>query len=353
MPHLFDPLTIGEVTLRNRIGVSPMCQYSAEDGHATDWHLAHLGARASGGAGLVIVEATAVEARGRISPYDVGLWKDSQIAPLARVARFVEAQGAVPGIQIAHAGRKAGTDKPWRGGKPLDDASGGWPTVGPSPLAFAEGYRTPQAMDLGEIAAVQDAFRAAAVRAAEAGFRWIELHAAHGYLIHSFLSPLSNQREDAYGGDFAGRCRFLIEAVRQVRLGWPAGLPLTVRLSCTDWVDGGWSGADSVALAQLLRAEGVDLIDCSSGGNAAQASIPVGASYQVPFAQAIRREAGIPTAAVGMITDPMQADAIIRNGDADLVLLARELLRDPHWPQRAAKALRQPVPAPPQYGRAW
>jgi 2,4-dienoyl-CoA reductase-like NADH-dependent reductase (Old Yellow Enzyme family) len=259
----------------------------------------------------------------------------------------------VPGIQIAHAGRKAGIDRPWQGGRPLDDASGGWPSVGPSAVAFAEGYCTPQALGLNEIAAVQAAFAAAAARAAEAGFRWLELHAAHGYLIHSFLSPLSNRREDAYGGGFAARCRFAIETVRQVRAAWPAGLPLAVRLSCTDWVDGGWTGADSVELAGLLRAEGVDLIDCSSGGNAAQVSIPLGASYQVPFAQAIRREAGIATAAVGMITDPMQADAIIRNGDADLVLLARELLRDPHWPQRAARALRQPVPAPPQYLRAW
>ncbi|MBX0326527.1 NADH:flavin oxidoreductase/NADH oxidase [Oscillochloris sp. ZM17-4] len=353
MPHLFDPLTIGEVTLRNRIGVSPMCQYSAEDGHATDWHLVHLGARAAGGAGLVIVEATAVEPRGRISPHDVGLWQESQIAPLARVVRFIESQGAVAGVQLAHAGRKAGTARPWDGGRPLDDAAGGWPTVGPSPVAFAEGYRTPQELGVAEIDRLQAAFVAAAARAREAGFRWLELHAAHGYLMHSFLSPLSNRREDAYGGSLANRCRFVVETTRRVRDAWPAGLPLTVRLSCTDWVDGGWSGEDSLSLAKLLRAEGVDLIDCSSGGNAAQASIPVGASYQVPFAQAIRRGAGVATAAVGMITDPMQADAIVRNGDADLVLLARELLRDPHWPQRAAKALRQPVPTPPQYGRAW
>lgn len=353
MPHLFDPLTIGEVTLRNRIGVSPMCQYSAEDGHASDWHLVHLGARASGGAGLVIVEATAVEARGRISPHDVGLWQESQTAPLARIVRFIESQGAVAGIQLAHAGRKAGTARPWEGGRPLDDAAGGWPIVGPSPIAFAEGYRTPHELSADEIAEIQQAFVDAAMRAREAGFRWVELHGAHGYLMHSFLSPLSNQRADAYGGSLENRCRFVVETARKVRAAWPAGLPLTVRLSCSDWVDGGWTGEDSIALARMLKAEGVDLIDCSSGGSSPRAQIPVGASYQVPFARDIRREAGIATAAVGMITAPMQADAIVRNGDADLVLLARELLRDPHWPLQAARALRQPAPVPPQYQRAF
>ncbi|NTW01164.1 MAG: NADH:flavin oxidoreductase/NADH oxidase [Oscillochloris sp.] len=352
MPHLFDSLTIGEVTLRNRLGLAPMCQYSADDGHARDWHVMHLGSLAAGGVGLIIAEATAVEPRGRISAYDLGLWKDSQIAPLARVTRFIESQGAVAGVQIAHAGRKAGIARPWEGGRPLDGASG-WPVVGPSAISFDASYRTPQELGMSEIAHIQAAFRDATVRACAAGFRWLEIHAAHGYLIHSFLSPLSNQREDAYGGDFAGRCRFLLETTRQVRAVWPAELPLTVRLSCTDWIDGGWSADESVQLARLLRAEGVDLIDCSSGGNAAQASIPLGASYQVPFAQRIRHEAGVATAAVGLITEPMQADAIIRNGDADIVLLGRELLRNPHWPQYAARALGKPLPVAPQHLRGW
>lgn len=351
--HLFDPLNVRGVTLRNRIGVSPMCQYSAENGHANDWHLVHLGARASGGAGLVIVEATAIEARGRISAHDIGLWAESQIEPLARITRFLAEQGAVPGIQLAHAGRKAGSARPWEGGRPLSDAEGGWPVVGPSPLAFAESYRTPHELSIAEIAQLQEAFCAATTRAHEAGFRWLELHAAHGYLLHSFLSPLANQRADAYGGDFAGRCRFLIETARQVRAIWPDELPLTVRLSCSDWIPGGWSSEDTVALAKILAAEGVDMIDCSSGGVAPGGQIPVGSGYQVPFAEAVRRESGLMSAAVGLIADPMQADEIVRNGRADMVLLGRELLRDPHWPQHAARALRQPVPFPPQYARGW
>jgi 2,4-dienoyl-CoA reductase-like NADH-dependent reductase (Old Yellow Enzyme family) len=353
MPHLFEPLTIQQVTLRNRIGISPMCQYSATDGLASDWHLVHLGARATGGAGLVIVEATAVEARGRISPGDLGLWDDRQIAPLARVAQFIESQGAVPGIQIAHAGRKAGTAAPWLGGGPLPDAEGGWQPIGASPIPFAEGYRTPTAMGAAQIAEVQRAFQDAAARAREAGFRWIEIHAAHGYLLHSFLSPLSNQRGDAYGGDLSGRARLLVETTRAVREVWPASLPLTVRISSTDWAEGGWDLPDSIALAGMLRGEGVDLIDCSSGGSVPNAKVPVGAGYQVPFAEAIRRECGIATAAVGIITAPAQADEIIRNGRADLVLIGRESLRDPAWPQHAAIALRQAPPVPPQYARGW
>lgn len=266
MPHLFDPLTIQQVTLRNRIGVSPMCQYSAIDGLANDWHLVHLGARASGGAGLVIVEATAVEERGRISPGDLGLWSEPQIAPLARIAQFIESQGAVPGIQIAHAGRKASTAAPWQGGEPLADAQGGWAPIAPDAIPFAAGYRTPIAMGDEQIGEVQRAFRDAAARAQQAGFRWLEIHAAHGYLLHSFLSPLSNQRGDGYGGSFRNRTRFVIETTRAVREVWPAALPLAVRISSTDWVEGGWDLAESIELAGLLRAEGVDLIDCSSGG---------------------------------------------------------------------------------------
>lgn len=353
MPHIFEPLTIQQVTLRNRLGVSPMCQYSAVDGHATDWHLVHLGARATGGAGLVIVEATATEPRGRISPFDLGLWSETQIAPLARIVRVVEDQGAVAGIQLAHAGRKASTGRPWEGGRPLTDAEGGWQNLGPSALPFAEQYRTPFAMSAVHIVEVQTAFRDAAVRALQAGFRWLELHAAHGYLLHSFLSPLSNTRSDQYGGSFENRIRFLIETTRAVRECWPVTLPFTVRLSCTDWVEDGWTVEDSILLAQRLREEGVDLIDCSSGGTSPAATIPVGPGYQVPFAERIRREAGIATAAVGLITAPAQADEIIRNGRADLVLLGRELLRDPYWPQRAAVMLRQQPPVPSQYARSW
>ncbi len=354
MPHLFEPFTLHSVTLRNRIGVSPMCQYSAQDGLANDWHLVHLGSRAVGGAGLIIVEATAVEARGRISPGDLGLWSDAQVEPLARAAAVIKANGAIPGIQIAHAGRKASTLRPWEGGGPLSaNDPRGWPVVGASPLPFAEGYPAPHALNLAEIRQVQAAFRAAAGRALAAGFEWLEIHAAHGYLIHSFYSPLSNQRDDAYGGNFDNRTRFLVETVQEVRRTWPERLPLTVRLSCTDWIEGGWTISDTAALARRLKAEGVDLIDCSSGGNAAKAALPLGPGYQVPLAEAVRGEAEIPVAAVGLITAPEQADEIIRNGRADLVLLGRQLLRDPYWPLHAAQALKQPAPVPPQYLRAF
>lgn len=353
MAHLFESFRLRSMTLRNRIGMSPMCQYSAEEGLATDWHLVHLGARAAGGAGLVLVEATAVEARGRISPYDLGLWQAAQIEPLARITRFVRGQGAVPGIQLAHAGRKAGTARPWEGGQPLHDEHGGWTPVGPSALPFGEGYRTPVELSLADIEGLIESFRAAAIRAHEAGFGWLELHGAHGYLIHSFLSPLSNRRNDTYGGSFANRTRFARETARAVRAVWPEELPLAMRLSCTDWIEGGWSLEESVELARLLAGEGVDLIDCSSGGAAPGARIPAGAGYQVPFAEAIRRQAGIATAAVGLITAPAQADEIVRNGRADLVLLGRELLRDPAWPLYAARALEQPLPMPAQYHRAF
>ncbi len=355
MPHLFEPLTLRGVTLRNRIGVSPMCQYSCVNGLAGDWHLVHLGSRAVGGAALVMVEATAVEAVGRISPQDMGLWSDAHIEPLARVARFVKAQGAVPGIQLAHAGRKASRGRPWEGGHPIDDEQGGWPVIGASAIAFDAGWRVPTPLDAEGLARVTAAFRAATQRALTAGFEWLEIHAAHGYLLHSFYSPLANQRSDEYGGSFANRVRLLLEVTGIVRKAWPDDKPVSVRLSCSDWEAGGWTIEDSVALAALLKGQGVDLIDCSSAGNAPPPKIPVGASYQVPFAEAIRRGAEIPTAAVGMITEPMQADDIVRNGRADMVFLARELLRDPYWPLRAFKALhvKGDSPVPPQYLRAW
>jgi len=353
MSHLFDPLTIRGVTLRNRIGVSPMCMYSAEDGMANDWHLVHLGARAVGGAGLIIAEATAVEARGRISPADLGIWRDDQIEPLARIARFVKSQGAVPGIQIAHAGRKAGSARPWEGGKPLSDELGGWEVVAPSAVPFADGYRTPHALTGDEIAQIVACFRDGARRLALAGFEWLEIHAAHGYLLHSFLSPISNQRTDEYGGSFDNRIRIVIDVARAIRTVWSEDKPLTIRFSATDWIEGGWDIEDSVELARRLKPEGVDLIDCSSGGIAPGIKIPVGAGYQVPLAEQVRHGAQIATAAVGLITSAQHADEIVRSGQADVVLLARELLRDPQWALRAAHTLGQPVPFPQQYHRAY
>lgn len=355
MSHLFDPLTLRGVTLRNRIGVSPMCQYSAHDGVANDWHLVHLGSRASGGAALVIAEATAVEARGRISPQDLGLWQDGQIEMLARITAFIKSQGAVPAIQLAHAGRKASTAQPWAGGGPVGVDKGGWQPVGASALPFADNYPTPTALSTQEVEGLVRLFAEATVRANDAGFDWVEIHAAHGYLLHSFLSPLSNQRTDRYGGSFDNRIRLLLETAHAMRQVWPDAKPLTVRISCTDWVEGGWTLEESIELARRLKDEGVDLIDCSSGGTAPAAKIPVGAGYQTPFAERIRREAGIPTAAVGLITQPMQADEIVRNGRADVVLLARELLRDPYWPLHAAKVIhqRENSPVPPQYARAF
>ncbi len=353
MPHLFDPLTLRGTTFRNRIGVSPMCQYSCAEGIATDWHLVHLGSRAVGGAGLVMVEATAVEPRGRISPADMGLWSDAHVPPLARIARFVKEQGAVAGIQLAHAGRKASTRVPWRGGGPLADAEGGWPIIAPSALPFSPKDRTPAAMTGADIAAVLGAFRSAALRAREAGFDVVELHAAHGYLAHSFLSPLSNRRTDGYGGSFENRTRFVLEALRAVRSEWPETKPVFVRLSCTDWAAGGWTPEESVALARRFREEGADLVDCSSGGLVPDAVVPIGPGYQVPLAETIRKDTGIATAAVGLITEPDQADEIVRSGRADMVLLAREELRNPYWPIRAAKELGHldRLAVPPQYWR--
>ena len=353
MAHLFDPLPIRDVTLANRVFVSPMCEYSSTDGYATDWHLVHLGSRAVGGAGLVMTEATAVLPEGRISPQDLGIWKDDHIEPLARIVRFIDEQGSVAGMQLAHAGRKASTYRPWEGNGEIPESAGGWKkVVAPSALRFSDNYPMPQALTTDGIREVVKAFAAAARRASEAGFRVIEIHAAHGYLIHEFLSPLSNQRSDAYGGSFENRTRMLREVVAAVREVWPERFPLFVRVSATDWVEGGWDIQQSVELARSLKKLGVDLIDCSSGGNAAQAKIPVGPAYQTPFAEQIRRETGILTGAVGMITDPAQAEQIIASGQADTVFLARELLRDPYWPLLAARELRQPMTWPVQYLRA-
>jgi 2,4-dienoyl-CoA reductase-like NADH-dependent reductase (Old Yellow Enzyme family) len=355
-PHLFEPLTIRSVTLRNRVGVSPMCQYSSEDGVATDWHLVHLGSRAIGGAALVIAEATAVSPEGRISPGDAGIWADKHIEPIARINRFIKQHAAVPGIQLAHAGRKASDSRPWEDTLQLADDAGGWPTLAPSAIAFGgELTKVPRAMTDADITKVQNDFVTAAKRSLSAGVEWLELHFAHGYLAHEFLSPISNQRTDRYGGSFENRIRFALETTRAVRAAWPDRLPFTVRLSCSDWVPGGWDIEQSVELARRLKAEGVDLIDCSSGGSVPNAKIAIGPGYQVPFAERIRRDAGMATAAVGFITEPKQADDIIRNGQADIVLLARELLRDPYWPAHAARTLghKDKLPAPVQYARAW
>lgn len=355
--HLFSPLTIKSITLRNRIGVSPMCQYSSVDGHLNDWHLVHLGTRAVGGAGLVIVEATAVEARGRISPQDSGLWADEHIDALARVNRFVKQHGAVPGIQLAHAGRKGSAAPPWQDhGRGLNDNEGGWETIGASPLAFGGNLpRTPRAMTLDDIHTVQEAFRKATLRALQAGCEWLELHAAHGYLLHSFYSPLSNQRNDNYGGSFDNRIRMTVETARVMRSVWPQTLPFAVRLSCSDWTEGGWTIADSIELSKRLKVEGVDMIDCSSGfGTPDIKNIPFGAGFQVPFAESIKHDADIMTAAVGSITQAAQADEIIRNNRADIVLLAREMLRNPYWPMQAASILQNKtaVELPIQYSRS-
>jgi 2,4-dienoyl-CoA reductase-like NADH-dependent reductase (Old Yellow Enzyme family) len=353
MARLFQELTLRDVTLKNRVGVSPMCQYSALDGFANDWHMIHLASRAVGGAGLVMVEATAVEERGRISPHDLGIWKDEHVGPLARAVAHVEAQGAVLGLQIAHAGRKASTARPWEGGQPLTPAAGGWQPIAPSPIRFSDLHPVPTEASEGDLIVMRAAFRAAAERALSAGFRWLELHAAHGYLLHSFLSPLSNQRRDDYGGGFDQRSRFLLETARDVRSVWPEWLPLAVRLSCTDWVDGGWTLDESVELARRLKSAGVDLIDCSSGGTSASAKVPLAPGYQVEFAGAIRRRAQLATAAVGLITESAQAEAILAEGHADVVLLGRELLRNPYWPLHAGRSLGDEPSIPPQYARAF
>ena len=354
MSALFSPFVLRSLTLRNRVGVSPMCQYSSDNGYATDWHLVHLGAFATGGAGLVITEAMAVTPEGRISPQDLGIWDDGHIPMLRRITEFCRAQGAVMGIQLAHAGRKASTRRPWEqpSGTVRTD-EGGWDNVmAPSAVPFSPSYPQPHALSLDGIAHVIASFRAAAIRALEAGFQVAELHAAHGYLLHEFLSPLANQRTDEYGGAFDHRIRFLLEVTDAVRAVWPSDLPLIVRISATDWTEGGWDIEDSVRLSVLLKTRGVDLIDCSSGGLAAQQQITIGPGYQVPFARRIREAAGIPTAAVGLITDARQAEQIVADGSADIVLLARELLRNPRWPLAAAHTLSATITWPPQYERA-
>lgn len=353
MALLFTPFTQRSVTLPNRIAVSPMCQYSSQDGFANDWHLVHLGSRAVGGAGLVMTEAAAVEARGRISPHDLGIWRDDHIADLARITDFIRAQGSVAAIQLAHAGRKASTWRPWGGGRgAIAPQDGGWSVIGPTDEPFMPEYPVPQVMTRADIDAVVDAFARSAARARAAGFQVVEIHAAHGYLLHEFLSPLVNTRTDDYGGSLENRARLTLEVARAVRAVWDESLPLWVRISATDWVEGGWDVEQSVALARLLKAEGVDLIDCSSGGAVAQARIPAIPGYQVPFAAQIRREAEIATGAVGLITEARQAEAILQAGEADVVLLARELLRQPYWPLQAAQILGVDVAWPVQYARA-
>jgi 2,4-dienoyl-CoA reductase-like NADH-dependent reductase (Old Yellow Enzyme family) len=352
-PRLFEPLHLRSLTLRNRIMVAPMCQYSCVDGYPTDWHLVHLGSRAVGGAALVMAEASAVEARGRISSHDAGIWEDGHTAAWAGIARFIADQGAVPAIQLAHAGRKASVHRPWHGGAPLRPDEGAWQTVSASAIPFAEGWHTPDALTTDKVVDIVTAFQSAARRAVDAGFQVVEIHGAHGYLLNQFLSPLSNYRTDRYGGSFENRTRLLLEVVEATRAVWPARLPLFVRLSCTEWTDGGWDGDDTVALAPLLAERGVDLIDCSSGGNVATARIPMAPGYQVQFAERVRREAGVVSGAVGLITSPELAEDIVANGRADAVLLARELLRDPYWPLHAARALRADVEYwPAQYVRA-
>jgi len=352
MSRLFQPLTLHGLTLPNRIAVSPMCQYQAKDGVANDWHLVHLGGLAQGGAGLVVTEATAVVPEGRISPDDLGLWNDDQAEALARIVRFITSQGAVPGIQLAHAGRKASNPAPWKGSGSLPASAGGWTPVAPSPLPFDADWTVPTALDEPGILALIEAFMDSARRAVAAGFRVIEVHAAHGYLLHQFLSPLSNHRTDAYGGSFENRTRLVREVVGALRNILPEELPLFARISATDWAEGGWNLDQSVALAKELKDLGVDLVDCSSGGLVPRAEIPLGPGYQVPFAARIRAEAGLPTGAVGLITDAEQAEQILAQGSADLVLLGRELLRDPRWPLHAAKLLGAEVSWPASYLRA-
>lgn len=352
MSKLFSPLKIREVNFRNRVFVSPMCQYSSNDGLPTDWHLVHLGSRAVGGAGLVMVEATAVSALGRISPFDSGIWSDAHARAFAPIVRFIKQQGAAAGIQLAHAGRKASTDAPWNGGGAVPPDKGGWQAIAPSPVAFSPALPAPRGMLRDDINAVVDQFVAGARRAHSAGFDVVELHMAHGYLMHEFLSPLANQRTDEFGGSLENRMRLPLRVAREVRAAWPSHLPLFVRISASDWMDGGWDLAQSIALAREFKWIGVDLIDCSSGGTVPGAKIPLEPGYQVPFADAIRRDAEIATGAVGLITDAKQAEQILTENKADVVFLARQLLRDPYWPLHAAGELDTEVPWPRQYERA-
>lgn len=352
MSLLFQPLTIRNITLKNRIAVSPMCQYSSTDGFATDWHLVHLGSRAVGGAALIITEAAAVSPEGRISPADLGIWKDEHIDFLKRITIFIEAQGAVPAIQLAHAGRKASHHAPWKGNKSLTETEDAWQTIAPSALPHTMGEPVPKAMTIADIEQLKNDFAAAVKRSLQAGFKVIEIHAAHGYLFHEFLSPLSNLRTDAYGGSFENRIRILLEIVTSTRKIMGETLPLFVRISATDWVTGGWTIDDSVELSKILKDNSVDLIDCSSGGNSPEQKIPVAPMYQTSFAEKIKKETGILTGAVGLITTAMEAEQILSNGQADLIILARQLLREPYFALHAAKQLEDIIAWPAQYDRA-
>jgi len=352
MAHLFDPLKLRDVVLNNRIAIPPMCQYSARDGVAADWHFVHYGSRAVGGAALMIIEATAVTPEGRISPGDLGIWDDKHIEPLARIARFARERGCVAAVQLAHAGRKGSSGLGWQAQSTLSEADGGWTVVAPSPVSFGEGYAVPGELNEAAICEVITQFASGARRALEAGFQTVEIHAAHGYLLHQFLSPLSNRRTDIFGGGFENRTRLVREVVSAVRAEWPEQLPLLVRLSATDWVEGGWNADETVELCRVLKELGVDLVDVSSAGLVPTAKIPVGPGFQTEFAARVRHEAGIATAAVGMITSPAQADHIIRTGQADMVLLGREILRNPYWPLSAAQSLGQAASWPLQYLRA-
>jgi 2,4-dienoyl-CoA reductase-like NADH-dependent reductase (Old Yellow Enzyme family) len=349
---LFSPITIKSITLKNRIAISPMCQYSAQDGFANDWHLVHLGSRAIGGAGLIIQEATAVSPEGRISPEDLGLWNDEQVVKMKEINTFIVSQNSVPGIQLAHAGRKASSASPWNGGRKLDDSQGGWDTVAPSPVAYHHTENAPLELHEAGIQKVISDFKSATKRAVQAGFQVMEIHAAHGYLLHQFLSPLSNFRTDIYGGSFENRIRLTLEVVEAVQSEWPDYLPLFVRISATDWAEGGWNLEESVQLSKILKGKGVDLIDVSTGGLVSHQQIPLGPNYQVPFAESIKKETGIQTGAVGLITEAAQAEEIIASGKADLVFIARESLRDPNLGLTFAQELNADMEWPKQYPRA-
>lgn len=351
MSRLFSPMTLRGTTLPNRAWIAPMCQYSSLEGRPSDWHLVHLGGLARGGAGLVVQEATAVVPEGRISPQDAGIWTDEQAADYSRITDFIRSQGAVAGIQLAHAGRKASTRRPWDGEGYVEPGDGGWPTVAPSPLPFA-GWPTPGELTTDQVRALPQAFADAALRSLHAGFEVVEIHAAHGYLVHEFLSPLTNLRTDSYGGDLSGRSRLLVEIVDAVRRVWPDGRPLFVRFSATDWVEGGWTVEQTVEVAKDLAGHGVDLVDVSSGGLVPDAQITVGPGYQVPFARSVRQGSGLPVAAVGMITEPVQAEGILVDGSADAVMIARAALADPSWPQHAAAQIGGEVHWPDQYARS-
>ena len=350
MSHLFSPLAVRSVDFHNRVFVSPMCQYSSRDGMPNEWHYVHLGSRAVGGASLVSVEASAVTPDGRITPWDAGIWSSAHARAWKPIADFIRERGSVPAIQIAHAGRKASCDKPWSGGKPLAASAGAWKTLGPSEIAFGA-YPPPRAMATAEIERAVDDFRAGAQHALDAGFDVVEIHGAHGYLLHSFVSPLSNHRTDEYGGSFENRVRLPLAVARAVRAAWPDDKPVFYRLSATDWAEGGWDLPQSIELCRRLKSIGIDMVDCSSGGNVADATIPFGPGYQVPFSAAIRRESGMPTIAVGLISEAAQAEQIVALGDADAVCLARALLRDPYWPRHAARTLGVAMPWPDQYKR--